>query len=590
MLKPFPSNKEFKRQKDGFYDIHEFSPLPNGNAPRAALYLRVSSHKQSEEDRYSLPEQWRLNWEEAERRMFAVVAVYIDVLSGASRHRKAFQQMLVDGKAGKFAAIVATMNDRLFRSMWAAADVEELVEQYHIELHGSVEPIDKDLLGLFAWVASRERRNIITRTKMGREAAAREGRIPSGNPPFYLKIIRNAEAKPDHVELDPYYAPIVRELCLRYAAGEPVRTIVRDLFKNVPRPSGKTKYGWTLQYLNQILRAPTLYGKWPFKEYFIDVPPVIDKNTWDLVQLAMKNRRTGPASGRPAHIQAPLAKLLFCKVCGQAMSSHIRDWDYTYKKLADGTKARYRIQHGKVKIKYICGGMQSYPDLHRCRKPEYVRNERIFPIVWQKLYDGLAHPEQITVGIRKLIQQLENADEQADLKTIEQRLSKIENKMLSYAEQRADGSITADQQHKLNAPLEDEKQSLLEEKVVLMAKTQKIDEARQMLAYIEPVARKLAERVSDLDDGEKAIFVRAACQKVWLDADNEPEIELSLPGLEAFLSNGLPGSPDSTPSPLPESEPLDGSPSELSDKTIGSRHWDLSSTARCTRNTGYKPH
>jgi hypothetical protein len=302
----------------------------------------------------------------------------------------------------------------------------------------------------------------------------------------------------------------------------------------------------------------------------------------------MKNRRSGPASGRPAHIQAPLAKLLFCKVCGQAMSSHIRDWDYTYKKLADGTKARYRIQHGKVKIKYICGGMQSYPDLHRCRKPEYVRNERIFPIVWQKLYDGLAHPEQITVGIRKLIQQLENADEQADLKTIEQRLSKIENKMLSYAEQRADGSITAEQQHKLNAPLEDEKQSLLEEKVVLTAKTQKIDEARQMLAYIEPVARKLAERVADLDNSEKAIFVHATCQKVWLDADNEPEVELSLPGLEAFLANGLPGSPDSKPSPLRESECLNDSPSEESDKTIDSRHWDLSNTARC-RDVEYVP-
>jgi len=153
--------------------------------------------------------------------------------------------------------------------------------------------------------------------------------------------------------------------------------------------------------------------------------------------------------------------------------------------------------------------------------------------------------------------------------------------MLNYAEQRADGSITPEQQHKLNAPLEDEKQGLLEEKVMLTAKTQKIDEARQLLAYIEPVAKKLAERMPDLNDDEKAIFIHAACQRIWLGADNEPEIELSLPGLEAFLSNGLLGSQDSTPSPLPESEPLNDSPSEESDKTIDSRHWDLSNTARC---------
>jgi DNA invertase Pin-like site-specific DNA recombinase len=334
-IPPFPSDKELKRQKNGFYAVYEFKPAREDDRTPACLYLRVSSRKQSEEDRHSLPEQWRLNWEDAERRGYAVVAVYIDVLSGASRHRKAFQQMMADGKAAKFKAIFATMNDRLFRSMWSAADIEELVEQHTIELFGAVEPIDKELLGLFAWVASRERRNIITRTKMGREAVARENGIPSGRPPFYLVIIRNSERKPDHIELHPEYAPIVKELCRRYVAGEPVRTIIRDLFKDVPRPSGrKTKYGWTLQYLNQILKSPTLYGKWPFKEHFIDVPAAIDKKTWDLVQLSMRKRRTSPAGGRPARIPAPLSKLLFCKVCEQAMTSHARDWDYL---LADCT-------------------------------------------------------------------------------------------------------------------------------------------------------------------------------------------------------------------------------------------------------------
>ena len=587
----FPSDKEFKRQKNGFYAVYEFKSTRGDDCPPACLYLRVSSRKQSEEDRHSLPEQWRLNWEDAERRGYAVVVVYIDVLSGASRHRKGFQQMIADGKAGKFKAIFATMNDRLFRSMWSAADIEELVEQHTIELFGSVEPIDKELLGLFAWVASRERRNIITRTKMGREAVARENGIPSGRPPFYLVIIRNSEGKPDHIELHPYYAPIVKELCLRYAAGEPVRTIIRDLFKDVPRPSGrKTKYGWTLQYLNQILRSPTLYGKWPFKEHFIDVPAVIDKKTWDLVQLSIKNRRTSPTGGRPARIPAPLSKLLFCKVCEQAMTSHARDWDYQYKILADGTKARYRTNHGKPKIKYVCGGMQSYPDIHRCRKPEYVRNALIFPKIWKKLHDGLAHPEQITVGIRKFIEQLENSDEQADLKTIEQRLAKIEQKMLSYAEQRAEGVISAEQHRELSTRLQDEKSSLTEEKVRLASKTQRLQEAREMLAYVEPVARKMAEKMNDLTDEEKAIVIRAACRRIWLDGQNEIEIELYLPGLEALASNGLREAPqDNTASPRPESEPSDDSQAALSGKTNDSRRGGLSNKARCTRSTDCRP-
>jgi hypothetical protein len=40
-------------------------------------------------------------------------------------------------------------------------------------------------------------------------------------------------------------------------------------------------------------------------------------------------------------------------------------------------------------------------------EPEYVRNETIFPKIWEKLYNGLAHPEVITVGIRKFIEKLE---------------------------------------------------------------------------------------------------------------------------------------------------------------------------------------
>jgi uncharacterized protein (DUF39 family) len=96
-----------------------------------------------------------------------------------------------------------------------------------------------------------------------------------------------------------------------------------------------------------------------------------------------------------------------------------------------------------------------YADVHHCRQPEYVRNDDIFPKVWNKLYNGLAHPERITVGIRKVLEQLENSDEQADLATIEKRLAKIEQKMLSYADQRSEKLITPEQQRELTTRLQD---------------------------------------------------------------------------------------------------------------------------------------
>lgn len=586
----YPGDKNFQKYKDGMYAVHYFPPDRLDSRSPACALLRVSGRKQSEEDKHSLPEQWRLNWEDAERRGFRIVAVYIDVLSGAERSRKSFQQMLADGRNGLYRAIFATMNDRLFRNMWSAADLEELVEQHNIELYGTAEPIDKELLGLFAWVASRERKNIIKRTVMGREAVARNNGIPSGKPPFYLKVIHDERGKPNHIELDEYYAPIIRGLCVRYADGEPLRTIMRDLLKDVPRPKGKTKYGWTPQYLNQILRSTTLYGKWPFKQYFIDVPALIDRDLWDRVQFSMQERRHGSEGGRPARIPAPLAKLMYCAVCGQVMNSHVRDWDYTYKRLADGTKARYRVKHGKIKIKYVCGGMNHSPDIHQCRQPEYVRNEDIFPKVWNKLYNGLAHPERITVGIRKVLEQLEHSDEQADLATIEKRLARIEQKMLSYADQRAEGVITPEQQRELTTRLQDEKETLLQEKAKLTSKTERIREALQMLAYVEPVAKKMAGRMKDLTDEEKIIIIRAACGRIWIDANNEIEIELSLPGLEAFArhEDEDANDPHSTSSPPPQSEPSDDSHKGAGGTTNAAQHRDLPHKARCTHSRDCK--
>lgn len=168
-------------------------------------------------------------------------------------------------------------------------------------------------------------------------------------------------------------------------------------------------------------------------------------------------------------------------------------------------------------------------------------------------------------------------------------MAKIEQKMLSYAEHRAEGVISAQQHRELSTRLQDEKSTLTEEQLKLATKAQRLQEAREMLAYVEPVARKMAEKMKDLTDEEKAIVIRAACRRIWLDGQNEIEIELYLPGLEALASNGLPRAPqDNTPSPQPESGPSDGSPEALSDTTNDSRQGGLSNKARC-KPVEYRP-
>ena len=127
---------------------------------------------------------------------------------------------------------------------------------------------------------------------------------------------------------------------------------------------------------------------------------------------------------------------------------------------------------------------------------------------------------------------------------------------------------------------------LLAETAKLTSKTERIREALHMLAYVEPVAKKMAGTMKDLTDEEKIIFIRAACGRIWIDANNEIEIELSLPGLEAFAKreDEDTNDPRSSSSPQPQSEPSDSSHAGAEGTTNAERHRDLPHTARCTRN------
>jgi hypothetical protein len=82
--------------------------------------------------------------------------------------------------------------------------------------------------------------------------------------------------------------------------------------------------------------------------------------------------------------------------------------------------------------------------------------------------------------------------------------------------------------------LQDEKDTLLDERAKLTSKTERITEVCELLAYVEPVARKMATKMKELTDEGKINFIQAACSRIWIDGNNEIEIELSLPGLEAF--------------------------------------------------------
>ena len=161
---------------------------------RAAIYLRVSSDRQTVDNQRAEVEQL------AHARGYETRA-YEEVCSAAKR-RPVFDRMLTDARTGKVQAVVIWAIDRLHRSMPGAInDILELdrlgvrvlsVREPWLDTSGPVRPL---LVAIFGWVAEQERYRLIERTKAGLERAKRAGKR-LGRPPCSPVLLRAAA---DHV-------------------------------------------------------------------------------------------------------------------------------------------------------------------------------------------------------------------------------------------------------------------------------------------------------------------------------------------------------------------------------------------------------
>jgi DNA invertase Pin-like site-specific DNA recombinase len=161
---------------------------------RAAIYLRVSSDKQTVENQRPEVEQLARN------RGFEVVQVFEEQAS-AVKHRPQYEAMLKDARRGKFGAVVCWALDRFGRSMVGnLQDVLEL-DRVGVEVVSVREPwldtggpVRTLLIGIFSWCAEQERNRLVSRTRLGLERARRMG-TKLGRPRAQVDVVRARELR-----------------------------------------------------------------------------------------------------------------------------------------------------------------------------------------------------------------------------------------------------------------------------------------------------------------------------------------------------------------------------------------------------------
>lgn len=308
---------------------------------RAVAYLRVSSERQADEDRFGYHRQITAIQEYAARHTLTLVDEYRDAITGKSISRRGLDRLIAS--AHEFDVVIISSVDRLARDVGASYQVLANLLASEVQVHSADQGlIDLDQetsliqFNLQALFAHLERQKIVKRTRAAITAIAERGEIPDGLNTFGYRVFKRK------AEIVPEEAALVRNLFERSANGETLVGIAAALTAaRVPRfKAGITP--WRFTDVRQVITRKTYKGEYHWSGYVIPVPPIVTPELWQAAQPRGRGRRWH---------SSPLQLIghIRCGRCGLRMSSHRSHGAYySYRCAGEGLPESIRCRVGKI--------------------------------------------------------------------------------------------------------------------------------------------------------------------------------------------------------------------------------------------------
>ncbi|MDR3512503.1 MAG: recombinase family protein [Caulobacteraceae bacterium] len=367
---------------------------------RAALYLRVSTARQAEHDD-SITDQRRQGEAFCQARGYELVETFVEAGASATNDRRPeFQRMIEAGtsKPAPFEVVVVHSFSRFFRDHFELEFYVRKLAKNGVRLVSITQEIGDDpmhvmmrqIMSLFDEYQSKENGK---HTLRAMRENARQGFWNGSLPPIGYRIAaaeqRGAKVK-KKLEIDPLHADTVRLIFKLALEGDGqsgpmgVKAIVTYL--NGRRIFTRGGGRWGVGQLHRILTRPTYVGRHEFNRrgktkalkpdsevVSVEVPPLIDKATFDAVQARLRARN--PKVTPPRVVSGPtlLSGICFCADCGGAMT------------LRTGKGGRYRYYACSMKARQgetACGGRS-------------VRMDKLDELVADYIADRLLQPDRL---------------------------------------------------------------------------------------------------------------------------------------------------------------------------------------------------
>jgi site-specific DNA recombinase len=427
----------------------------------AAIYTRVSSKRQGEDDKTSLETQEAACRALATAEGFPVSVehTYIDVHTGEELHeRRALSALREAAKRHEFARLYVNSTDRLSRDPIHLGIVVDEMERAGVTYTFVIDPLDDSqegqiirfVKGISSKVDNAKRREA---TMRGRRGRAERGKLIPGARPLYGYTFgpeRDREGKLTKERLvpDQVTAPIVRRIYQDAATGATIRGIAAALTaEGIPTPTGK--HGrWDPTTIHHLLAHPTYHGHATALRYKLVPVPKHLRAFYATKHRSVKRPESEavqlPESVAPALVSPELAAHVAARMrLNQRLAS--RNNPHPEDSLLRGGIARcgycgYTLGVNR-KRPHISGGHPQARVLYRCCKSLRVRGDctshgitaqRLDDTVWAKVCEVLRDP---TIIEQEVARMRETDEPGADvLATIDRQLAEVARRIKNKRE------------------------------------------------------------------------------------------------------------------------------------------------------------
>ena len=326
---------------------------------RAALYLRVSTGRQADND-LSIPDQRRQAKAYCTSRGWEIVADYVEPGVSATDDRRPEFQRMIDAattKPSAFDVILVHSFSRFFRDQFQLEFYVRRLAKAGVRLVSITQELGDDpmsnmirqIMALFDEYQSKENAK---HTLRAMKENARQGFWNGALPPIGYRIVEASEPRGHRtkktLEIDPVQAETVRLIfrLAREGNGSSGPMGVKSIASHLNATGIRTRDSgrWGLDAVHKVLTRTTYVGRHRFNTKFwktrerkaeteiveMAVPAIIDKDEFEVVQMLLKSR--SPAMTAPRIVSGPtlLTGICFCAACGGTMT------------LRTGKSGRYR--------------------------------------------------------------------------------------------------------------------------------------------------------------------------------------------------------------------------------------------------------